>query len=570
MGGNPSAFGVLSGMISNKFSQARQRKQAEEQKVWDAEMGALQSAVQGEMSKPHPDPAVLDQIYAQMEKKVPKDSIPLVQGYRKFMDVVRRRKSGQTGQGQQGQPGQGQPPPGAPRPAGTSGGGATPGQPVQAAPIPSGAAASPAVPPGLSLGQIMSRSRPSPTDVGTMKGEESSAEEKVARNDRLSSLDSAKKWFQSQGREMPKDQEDALAMWAITGHYPPASLSRGMKMHPVNVVNDEGQFVPGLQIEEGEDRGKVIGPDGKEIESPQILPKWKPRTGWAKDAQGKFFSFNIDPRTNQPIKGTEDYTNLPPSQYLEHYKEGTYQWTDDSGLVHSSPIQSVSGAVVPGGAQGPGAPGARPALKTRTGQPVGGNGKAAVVPPSMRGPGTKGGGAGGDRTLGTKDTGVLSPPAEKVIYTTTPVIQQVDRLLADIDRLKLGDNNTSGYLFTSRLKYKFGKASPEGSLGADIAGLSLGSVVEAASALQGSSRSIQALKKALEHAPNPWVDSPKLIKEKLNTIRERLNDVIDDANKLGRKRQVSTAGPNVPANMKGPAQTKTADQEAEEYLAAHP
>src|SRR5258708_31935129 len=120
------------------------------------------------------------------------------------------------------------------------------------------------------------------------------------------------------------------------------------------------------------------------------------------------------------------------------------------------------------------------------------------------------------------------------------------------------------------------KATPQGRLAHARGGLYLGSGVEAASALQGSSRAIVALKKALVHTPNPWVDSPKLIKEKLTTIKERLSDVVQDANEYARKRQPSTAGPAstqaVPPGMKkgagtGTGKAKTADDEAAEYLA---
>lgn len=125
--------------------------------------------------------------------------------------------------------------------------------------------------------------------------------------------------------------------------------------------------------------------------------------------------------------------------------------------------------------------------------------------------------------------------AQGIIMKTTPVLDQVDRMTQDIDRLKLGGNNTPGYLASSRLKYSLGIASPEGSLGKDIAGLSLGSVVEAASALGGSSRAFQALQLALQHTPNPWVDSPQMIKGKLTEIRARLQDIVDEAKQNGTK-----------------------------------
>jgi hypothetical protein len=138
----------------------------------------------------------------------------------------------------------------------------------------------------------------------------------------------------------------------------------------------------------------------------------------------------------------------------------------------------------------------------------------------------------------------LIPEAQKTIIAASPVMDQINGLLKDIDDLKLGDNNKSAYLLPARAEYALGHASPEGSLGKDIAGLSLGSVVEAASVLKGTSRSVLALKKALEHTPNPWIDSPKLMKEKLQTIQARLKDVMDDAYKYGKKGAAVGYGPS--------------------------
>jgi len=158
----------------------------------------------------------------------------------------------------------------------------------------------------------------------------------------------------------------------------------------------------------------------------------------------------------------------------------------------------------------------------------------------------------------------LIPEAQKTIIAASPVMDQINGLLKDIDDLKLGDNNKSAYLLPARAEYALGHASPEGSLGKDIAGLSLGSVVEAASVLKGTSRSVLALKKALEHTPNPWVDSPKLMKEKLLTIQARLKDVMEDAYKYGKKGAAVGYG-----DSHLPKPPQTADDEAAHYLATH-
>ncbi len=539
---------ALSGMIQKKVGEARDRKQKMEDEARENQMQIIMGGVQSHAQNGTLTDEMIQQSQEQMQKLVPKESIPVIEGWHKVMGAISRKKRATKGQSGQGGP--------------QAGGQASPAAPAQAATSP-GVQSPTQATPGAPQAKPASM-YPSASEMGTAAGQQMAAQEDVMRQSRKTSVDAAKQYYQSQGKELPKDDERALTLWAATGHMPPASFGRS-KMHPVSVFKD-GKYVPGLQMEEGEDVGKVIGPDGQEIADPEIMPKWKPRTGWAKDDQGKFFSFAIDPATNQPVKGTEDYTNLPPSQYLEKYKTGFYYWVDDSGGVHEVPHTSTSGIVSGGGAKmGKDTPTVPPGMRgpSKTTKSGARTGTGASAGTSAGAPKTIG------RTIGTKDTGILNAQAQKVITTTQPVLDQVDRLLGDIDRLNLGDNNDSGYLFGSRLKYSLGKASPEGTLANDIAGLSLGSVVEAASALQGSSRSIVALKKALVHTPNPWVDSPKLIKEKLSTIKERLHDVVADANEFGRKRQPSTAGPasgSVPPGMKSPPKQLTPDQEAEQYL----
>lgn len=129
----------------------------------------------------------------------------------------------------------------------------------------------------------------------------------------------------------------------------------------------------------------------------------------------------------------------------------------------------------------------------------------------------------------------LGPGAENTISATQPILDQANKMIGDIERLGLQKNNTPFYLAPARSKYALGMASPEGTLGSDIAGLSLGSVVEAASALKGSSRAIQALQIAMQHTPNAWTDSPMQIHQKLTTIRDRLEDIVNYAKQYGTK-----------------------------------
>jgi hypothetical protein len=546
-GQNP--WGVLSDMIQRKVGESRQRKQKMEDEARQNQMDIIMGGVQAHAQNGTLTDEMIQQSQEQMQKLVPKESIPVIEGWHKLMGVISRKKRGQKTQqltqpgqtSQQGQQGQQTAQPqaqAAPQQAPTAPGSQSPTPPAAGAPQ-----AKP------------SQMYPTATEMGTSAGQFAAAQEAPLRQARESAAEGLRKRYAAQGQQMPKELGEALDMWAIGA---PTTAINGLmrhNLHPVVVKGPNNSRLPAVQNLQ---TGEVIGPDGETIDNPEIMPSSgaKPRIGWGKDKQG-FFSFAVDPFTNQPIPNTEDRSALPPSQYMDKVRVGHYFYTDDSGGVHEIPNVTTSGVSAPATRTGGAGLGAGSGAGTSTGT-------SATVPPGMRGPAVRpktavGAGAGKPAKsdiVGTKDTGILSPPAIKVITTTQPVLDQVDRLLGDIDRLKLGDNNSSGYLFTSRLKYSMGKASPEGTLANDIAGLSLGSVVEAASALQGSSRSIQALKKALVHTPNPWVDSPKLIREKLQTIKDRLNDVVEDANKYGRKRQPSTAGPassTVPPGMRAPA-----------------
>ena len=99
------------------------------------------------------------------------------------------------------------------------------------------------------------------------------------------------------------------------------------------------------------------------------------------------------------------------------------------------------------------------------------------------------------------NTGELTPQAQQVLTRTQPVLDQIGRIKADIENLGLTKNNTPAWvpgspLFLATAQYKLGVDSPQGTLGKDIADLSLGSLVEATSALNaqgGGSRSLPAL-----------------------------------------------------------------------------
>lgn len=147
-------------------------------------------------------------------------------------------------------------------------------------------------------------------------------------------------------------------------------------------------------------------------------------------------------------------------------------------------------------------------------------------------------------------TGELTLQAQQVLTRSQPVLDQIGRIRKDIEDLGLKDNNTPAWvpgspLFLSWAQYKAGIDSPQGTLGKDIADLSLGSLVEATSALNaqgGGSRALPALMIALQHTPNPQTDSPRLILTKLANIQQRLEDVTREVKTEGTKHYRPEAG----------------------------
>jgi len=138
----------------------------------------------------------------------------------------------------------------------------------------------------------------------------------------------------------------------------------------------------------------------------------------------------------------------------------------------------------------------------------------------------------------------LSPSGQKVVLDTQPVLDQVNNLIGKMDAYK--NINVPGYLSADRTLYAMGmKSNVAGELADQVANLELQKIVAAASVMRGSSRTIQALKIAMQHTPNVWIDSPALIDSKLNTIRDRLTDVVNDAYTYGRKGGYMPATPNV-------------------------
>ncbi len=129
----------------------------------------------------------------------------------------------------------------------------------------------------------------------------------------------------------------------------------------------------------------------------------------------------------------------------------------------------------------------------------------------------------------------LTPATQGILQSISPVKDQVDQLISALTPYEKG-----GRLTMDRLGYALGEDSPEGSLASEISKLSLDRVIAGARVLKGSSRAYQALEISMQHAPNPWIDKPALMLQKLRTIRQNLDDVEQDAVKYGVKGQTAT------------------------------
>lgn len=172
---NAGPWGTLSNMITKKIGDARAKATA----MKDQQTQATWKAWDGIMQNPNSTPEERDRARDEMKKLVPKDSVPIVEGYHKMVNAlhghkqVKEASGGGAGGGQaQAQPASqpaaqpaAQPSPGTPQPPGTSGGGAP--NPALATPN-----AAPAVPP--SLGKMMSDVA-SPERTGAAEGAQAKA-----------------------------------------------------------------------------------------------------------------------------------------------------------------------------------------------------------------------------------------------------------------------------------------------------------------------------------------------------------------------------------------------------------
>lgn len=187
---NAGPWGTLSNMITKKIGDAREKKN----KMKEQETQTSYKAWEGLLTNPNSSPEERDRAGDELKKLVPKDTVPIVEGYHKMINALHSHKQvkeaagggGGAGGGQAAQPQQ-SPGTGTPPAPGTSGGGGgggvapspspTPAPAPSPAPTPAApvAPAALAVPPSMSLGKVMSDVS-SPERTGNMAGRQAKAQ----------------------------------------------------------------------------------------------------------------------------------------------------------------------------------------------------------------------------------------------------------------------------------------------------------------------------------------------------------------------------------------------------------
>lgn len=75
----------------------------------------------------------------------------------------------------------------------------------------------------------------------------------------------------------------------------------------------------------------------------------RPKQAWTIGPNGKPMSILLDPKTNQPMPGTENQNQLPPAYLTEHIRQGEFTFTDSENRVYRIPTTSVTRPVMGGG-----------------------------------------------------------------------------------------------------------------------------------------------------------------------------------------------------------------------------
>ena len=145
----------------------------------------------------------------------------------------------------------------------------------------------------------------------------------------------------------------------------------------------------------------------------------------------------------------------------------------------------------------------------------------------------------------------MSPTGQKALATIDPIMEEVDRALGTMDKLKI-DKMGKTDLMKAYAEYKLGIDNPLADFIADIGFADLRS---GAQALSGTgSRAERILNKALEHTPHMSVltfDEPSLIRKKLQDMKIRLQEAKQATLEDEKKSGILMGAPPVPAGAGG-------------------
>jgi hypothetical protein len=133
----------------------------------------------------------------------------------------------------------------------------------------------------------------------------------------------------------------------------------------------------------------------------------------------------------------------------------------------------------------------------------------------------------------------LTPAAQKVVMTADPTLQAMKRIKAALESVKT--SNDPFHYGLDRILYGAGVATGSSNV---INQTEMQKVAGAARLLQGSSRSREALERAMVHLPTIGVDSPKKMYEQVDNVITNLTDIIDSAKKEGKKYPGMTKPPD--------------------------
>jgi hypothetical protein len=239
----------------------------------------------------------------------------------------------------------------------------------------------------------------------------------------------------------------------------------------------------------------------------------------------------VDPmRVTQLIGFAEANGRAREANELRKYLGDMSDQTRREMASQSNETRRVLGSMAHSGGRGGVSPGADDGAKIWADNIKAGRAKIEQVPKELK--------TSVMREMGVEAPRPLSSTAARVVSEIDPTLKQIQRLKAKLEPLK--DNDTPGYFLPDRVAYAAGRA---GTMGGDIADLSMAGVSGAARILKGTSRAKAIFNRALEHTPNVWVDSPKNAYEKLSRMEANISDGRNAAVEEGDKYGVSVSGP---------------------------